>query len=221
MMCLWLPLSAQLRIESQPALAYPALARQARVSGEVVLEYSIGGDRKPSSIDLLSGSPFLSDSAKSNLASWRFADGDAVRFQVTYVFEFSNEPGTGRYDATKERVEFEGIRRVRVITEPHSSCWAEKCPPTPVSLPSGAIRADDFVRMSRSCFGSCPAYELTLHGDGRLTWRGIYYVSKSGKASAPVAAGDAEHFLGLFRTADVGSLRRIHGGHCGRRISGG
>src|SRR5690348_16540886 len=37
-----------------------------------------------------------------------------------------------------------------------------------------------------TCFGSCPAYVVTVHGDGRVDWRGNSFVEQVGDRFAQV-----------------------------------
>lgn len=65
---------------------------------------------------------------------------------------------------------------------PPSAVFGNK---SPAKLPAPAARAapaDGFeVRMQRNaCYGICPAYELILHGNGKVDYRGISHVAISG-----------------------------------------
>jgi periplasmic protein TonB len=56
----------------QVAPQYPALARQARIQGTVVLQAVIGKDGAVRSLHVLSGSPMLTQSAMDAVKQWRY-----------------------------------------------------------------------------------------------------------------------------------------------------
>jgi len=71
---------------------YPAAARQFRLSGEVVAEFTVGVDGKVESVAVTKGSPIFSDSVIKALRRWSFSpikvDGRVRRVKSTLKFEF-------------------------------------------------------------------------------------------------------------------------------------
>jgi TonB family protein len=71
---------------------YPAAARQFRLSGEVVAEFTVGMDGKVESVAVTKGSPIFSDSVIKALRRWSFSpikvDGRVRRVKSTLKFEF-------------------------------------------------------------------------------------------------------------------------------------
>ena len=64
------------------------------------------------------------------------------------------------------------------------------------------------IRLSRSgCYGSCPAYSVTLHGDGTVTYKGSWYVSIEGEYTAHVSPEAVRQLLERFRNANFFSLK--------------
>lgn len=64
------------------------------------------------------------------------------------------------------------------------------------------------IRLFRSgCYGSCPAYEVTIHGDGKVSYKGHAYVSIEGDHSTEISREDASQLLDSFRKANFFSLR--------------
>jgi Domain of unknown function (DUF6438) len=57
-----------------------------------------------------------------------------------------------------------------------------------------------------ACFGSCPAYELEIRGDGTVRYKGAAYVAVTGEHEGSISRKDMETLLGLFRRADFFSL---------------
>src|ERR1700679_4072172 len=66
---------------------YPAAARQFRLSGEVVAEFTVGVDGKVESVAVTKGSPIFSDSVIKALRRWSFSpikvDGRVRRVKST------------------------------------------------------------------------------------------------------------------------------------------
>lgn len=71
---------------------YPAAARQFRLSGEVVAEFTVGVDGKVESVAVTKGSPIFSDSVIKALRRWSFSpikvDGRVRRVKSTLKFQF-------------------------------------------------------------------------------------------------------------------------------------
>jgi len=55
-----------------PAVPYPPLARQTRISGTVTLKVSVAADGTVSQVDVLSGHPLLAPATKEALLKWKF-----------------------------------------------------------------------------------------------------------------------------------------------------
>lgn len=82
-------------------------------------------------------------------------------------------------------------------------------PPPSRTFPEGSL-ADTRVVLSRTgCFGSCPAYTVTIEGSGEVTWQGEAYVAQRGAArgsiepSAVAALLDRARAAGFFDLKDV------------------
>lgn len=73
----------------------------------------------------------------------------------------------------------------------------------PVSEPTAVT-----IELSRSgCFGTCPAYAVTIRGDGMVTYRGDGFVSISGKQVAQIDSGAVSALLDQFRAGDFLALQ--------------
>jgi protein TonB len=72
---------------------YPALARQARIQGDVVLHAIIDKDGKVSELQVISGHPLLVQSAIDAVKQWRYKptllNGEAVEVDTTITVHFS------------------------------------------------------------------------------------------------------------------------------------
>jgi hypothetical protein len=58
------------------------------------------------------------------------------------------------------------------------------------------------VRLERTaCYGSCPAYTVTIHGDGRVEYEGKMHVKEQGPHEGRVEPGQIKSLLNEFATA--------------------
>ena len=82
--------AAKLISRVQPA--YPALAIQARIQGNVVLHAIIGRDGQVSELQVLSGHPLLVSAAVEAVRQWRYSptllNGQAVEVETTITVSF-------------------------------------------------------------------------------------------------------------------------------------
>jgi len=80
------------KIIAQPQPTYPALARQARIQGNVVLHAIIGKDGRVSELQVVSGHPLLVQSALDAVRQWRYQptqlNGDPVEVDTTITVSF-------------------------------------------------------------------------------------------------------------------------------------
>jgi hypothetical protein len=57
------------------------------------------------------------------------------------------------------------------------------------------------------CFGTCPDYTVTIHGDGRVVFEGRRFVAKMGRHEGRIDPSDVRSLLAKFRRADFFTLR--------------
>jgi TonB family protein len=71
---------------------YPAAARQFRLSGEVIIELTVGVDGKVENVAITKGYPILNDAVVRAVKKWSFSpylvDGHARRLKSTLSFNF-------------------------------------------------------------------------------------------------------------------------------------
>jgi TonB family protein len=71
---------------------YPAAARQFRLSGEVVIELTVGVDGKVENVAITKGYPILNDAVVRAVKKWSFSpymvDGHPRRLKSTLSFNF-------------------------------------------------------------------------------------------------------------------------------------
>jgi len=80
------------KIVAQPQPLYPALARQARIQGNVVLHAIIDKDGRVGQLEVVSGHPLLVQSALDAVKQWRYQptqlNGDPVEVDTTITVSF-------------------------------------------------------------------------------------------------------------------------------------
>ena len=78
-----------------------------------------------------------------------------------------------------------------------------------VQIPFPEIRDWNSLRitLSRSgCYGTCPAYEIEIHGDGTVLYDGAAYVGTTGRRKVKISQPSLVKLVDAFRKADYFSL---------------
>ena len=64
-----------------------------------------------------------------------------------------------------------------------------------------------FIKLSRgACFGACPTFDLTLQGDGRLTFNGVRFTKLSGQHSSRTSVGTFLEAIETLKAHDFESF---------------
>ena len=67
---------------------------------------------------------------------------------------------------------------------------------------------DVVITLERTpCFGTCPVYSLTIHGDGTVVYEGKDFVEVKGTAETTMSQGKVDKLLSEFDKADYFSLK--------------
>ena len=78
------------RVKPEPE--YPAIARQFRLSGDVVADFIVGTDGKVEKVEITKGHPMFNPAVISAVKRWSFSpymiDGHPSRFRSTMTFTF-------------------------------------------------------------------------------------------------------------------------------------
>lgn len=196
---------------SYQSIGYPELARQARIAGTVTLSFIVDAAGTPTSIEVITGHPILSAAAKANLSSWLFpsnvSGGSTPPKQITYIFDLSNAMDDGFYNPANDVFVFDGPATVQVRSAPRGTLTANDCPAQQPSIVLEPILLTDSITLSRSgCYGTCPSYQVTLFGDGRVHWQGHGFVEILGERIYQIDSGLAAKVLQRFRSPDVFGL---------------
>lgn len=102
-------------LTAQVAPAYPPIAANARIQGDVVLEAAIAGDGAVTDVRVVRSLPFLVDAAVLAVRQWRFAPGGGprvvpvvVHFELTdVVFAPAAAPPAGRRPSVPDDFAFQ------------------------------------------------------------------------------------------------------------------
>jgi hypothetical protein len=90
----------------------------------------------------------------------------------------------------------------------------EELPERAVPFPKISDPAKISIQLSRSgCYGPCPTYDITIRGDGKVSYRGELNVSILGAHSSHVDAAEVSTLLERFRAANFLGLRESYRAH--------
>lgn len=189
---------------------YPALARLARVQGEVTVEFVLNTSGEPISVTAISGNPLLRGAAEQNVRTWRFQlPKDVVRtewkYATTFNFKISNDDQP--YENPKLTVTLNSFRYVEVITNSPSIKYARDCPSPDETVPPKSIMEGDSLELSRSgCFGTCPVYEVKVFATGEVYWHGRNFVDALGEKQTSIGSDAAHKLVGQFLSSQFWEL---------------
>jgi len=202
-----------LKLKSWDPPYYPPLARQARIQGQVHLEFFVNHLGEVASVNVLSGHPMLAPAATENVKTWRFevpkdtAPADK-RYETVISFELSNED-LGLPDGVNVQTVIESFNYVRVIaaTPTIDGVQKHRCPSGKEKIPPVGRGGDDFIEMSRSgCFGTCPVYTVRIHANGIVDWDGRSFVTQKRKDSGNVGSSVARELLDRVSSSEFWEL---------------
>lgn len=75
-------------------------------------------------------------------------------------------------------------------------------------MQNGEIPKDLFITLERTyCFGSCPAYKLTINSQGEVDFEGKEYTKKIGSAKSKIKREKVRQLIREFEKADFFSFR--------------
>jgi len=196
----------RLQIAHRVELAYPPLARIARIQGDVTINFKIGPEGAPESLVSL-GHPLLVGASLDNLTSTRFASppngfNQGQTYVAAYVYTLSEDSAKQSYPAANEiRL---GDFWLEVDVWEYDGPLAEHCPST--TPPPAISTPQDSVELSHSsCHGTCPIYTLDVLADGEIRWKGISGVHAIGEIRSKISPKQARALIERFRTQEFWS----------------
>ena len=87
-----------------------------------------------------------------------------------------------------------------------SATLAQTAAPALDSLKPDQLKSMVIAFERTGCYGTCPAYKLTINGDGRVEYNGIRYVKAIGKKSGTVDEAGLRTILTAFSKANFFSV---------------
>jgi len=75
------------------------------------------------------------------------------------------------------------------------------------SNPSTSITKQIFYLETTPCYGTCPAYKVSIFENDSLVYEGFKYVTKEGVLSKKLPQGTVEKLIDKFRTANFFSFQ--------------
>jgi hypothetical protein len=79
-----------------------------------------------------------------------------------------------------------------------------------VPLPQVSLDQVQIALERATCYGRCPAYSVTVRGNGRVTYVGEGFVDVIGKHEYEVPRNEVAHLVDLLRQHDIWSLRTAY-----------
>ena len=87
------------------SLEYPLVARNARITGDVVIVAEIDAGGHVSIPSAPTGHPLLSKAAEENVKTWRFQSGRESEMRITYHFKLDDNVKPTNYYQTRTAVD--------------------------------------------------------------------------------------------------------------------
>ncbi|NJR65725.1 MAG: hypothetical protein HC772_10975 [Leptolyngbyaceae cyanobacterium CRU_2_3] len=77
----------------------------------------------------------------------------------------------------------------------------------PIAVAQTPTYSDLVISLERTaCFGTCPIYQLTVYGDGRVTYEGRAFVSVQGRQTAQISPAQVQQLVQAVEAAQFFSL---------------
>ena len=112
-------------LDSAQMPKYPALAREARVEGEVKVSFLLNSSGEVASLEVLSGHPMLKEAAAATVKSWKFRMPHDLfrtewRYETTFRYHLSGrelEPS----EETKLTIVVDSFHHIDVMSDTHKA----------------------------------------------------------------------------------------------------
>ena len=205
------------------SVVYPPIARAAHVSGDAVVQFSIGDDGQTRSIVAESGPVMLKDALAGQIRNWRFSTplplGSARDWVASFRFSSTTDEDvqdavdgppwkpccgdsiqldTGPLKVTGTVISSDGSQHMAVDGPPAPS---DNCPKDQNRKPPVDHAAGDFVELDRR--GS---YRVRVSRSGLAEWTGSGGVAVSGERQFTVAPATADKLMEMFSAPEFWSL---------------
>ena len=77
-------------------------------------------------------------------------------------------------------------------------------------MPQGTLFSSSVRIEHWGCFGACPAYSVTLHGDGRVDYQGTAFVDATGQHTYRIPPGAVAALIERLRGRDLWSMNGLY-----------
>jgi hypothetical protein len=77
---------------------------------------------------------------------------------------------------------------------------------TPTAVPADILKDVQIMLARTPCFGFCPVYTLTIHGDGTVNYTGTGYVATRGAQTGHITPAQVQELLAFFEKAGYTAL---------------
>ncbi len=188
-------------LKSAGQLRYPALARAARIEGQVRLEFVLNQNGDPSSVVVVSGHPMLASPAAETVKTWKFefpenAFQEGRKYETTFHYKLSKEEFE-QQNQPKISVAVNTFHDIEIMAT-FADAQASDCPTSDTQAPT-PTGPQDFVELFRSgCYGSCPIYTVRISASGDVSWKGRMYVNATDERRAAEAVDPTPNILSRF-----------------------
>jgi hypothetical protein len=193
-------------LKSYGELVYSPIARAARVSGLVSVDFSINAKGETAAVAATDGPMMLRGPAENFVKSWKFELKDTnsiteIKYQTTIQFK-AIDGNVDPRDGPNLTVQTDSFHHF-VVTTLISKYFLSNCPTGKDTDVPPSRNIDDYVEISRSgCMGPCPAYSVKVQADGRIIWKGSGNVAVIGKRESQIDIDTARKLLDDFRTKE-------------------
>ena len=92
-------------------------------------------------------------------------------------------------------------------TEVEEAVTFDAAPAHPAVMPNAPLFASTVTLQRIGCFGTCPNYTVTVHGDGRVDYDGGQYTDVQGKHSWTISPGETAALVERFRSTGIWGMR--------------
>ena len=83
---------------------------------------------------------------------------------------------------------------------------SQKAPPNLQSITPEEIKTLEISFERTGCYGTCPAYTIAIHGDGKVEYEGVKNVKMVGRREGNINNDDVQSLLSLFDKANFFSI---------------
>jgi TonB family protein len=192
--------------------SYPAIARAARIQGDVDVQFVLNANGETELVTAVSGPSVLRGEAEGNVKTWKFqlplgATRTEWKYTTTFKFKISEDDSPYQTPKLTVVVDSDSYRFVEVVTNSLSSKVAHDCPTPDQTQPPSSIGDGDSVELSRSaCFGTCPVYAVRVSANGDVHWRGHAFVDFVGEKQGNIGSKAARSLLQQFLSPSFWAL---------------